>query len=500
MSYHTLNPTRTQWLQPVGLRLKRAIDRNPVLRVAVLGTLNGITSLLLLSPAITLASASLTAVWLYGHIHGPLDWFVTEVLCALALAAGWVTLQQYLTPSRQPGGVNLDEQQSPELFSMLERRLAHFHVTPPSRILLTEDAKLAIRQIPRHVLPFGYKTVLTIGAPLLFFLSHDLFRLALAGAVAAQARKQQGLRGWIARRSEDWPQMIDALRHRPSLAARLLLPALKRLNAWNIALGHELRTELQQDAGRWVADHVDEQQAEQLLASQVLAEIYLRRQYWPMIMKAADRCPAPVVKPFSHFELLLGKTLNRENANRWLLQAQTSRNSHNALRDLLAGLGLERLVWSGLPEQPAALRLLTGGLLKALDQVWQTRIQSEWDEHHARFQHDLKRFEQLRQHHAEQSLHGEPAMRYIQLAEQLVDKDQLAVICQSVCSTNRNDAALNFACGRQLVEAGHARDGCEVLQRAAELDNSLAHRAHAIINEQNCAWLNEVSDENKASA
>jgi hypothetical protein len=219
-----------------------------------------------------------------------------------------------------------------------------------------------------------------------------------------------------------------------------------------------------------------------------------------MIMKAADRCPSPVVKPFSHFELLLGKTLNQETSNRWLLKAQTCTNDNSELCDLLAGLGVEGLSWSGLPEQSACKSLLSRDALKALDRDWQTRIQPEWDEHHSRFQHDLKRFKQLQQQHTAQALHGEPAMRYIQLAKQLVDTDEVAQICQSICECNRSDAALNFACGRQLAKSGYIQDGFSALQRAADLDRSLAHRAHAIINEQNRAWINEDARAHKAQA
>lgn len=500
MHDQALNSPYTRRQHPVGLRIKRILDRNPALRLAVLGILNGAASLMLLSPAITLASASLSAVWLYHHINGPLDWFFTEVLCVLALVSGWAAVQQYLTRPRAPEGIRLEEQDCPELFAMLERRTAHFNVSALDQVILTDAAGLSIRRLPHSVFPFGHKTILTLGAPLLFFLSRDLFRLALAGTVAAHARKQRGLRGWIIRRCEDWPQLIEALQNRPGLLARLFLPVLHHLNALNTLLGQELRAELRQDAGQWVAEHSDEQQAEQLLAVQILTGLYLQRQYWPMIMKAADRCPSPVVKPFSHFELLLGKTLNRDTANRWLLQAQTSSPDNSELRDLLAGLGLERLSWSGLPETPAITGLVSGHILKALDRDWQTRIQSAWDEHHARFQHDLKRFDQLRQQHTEQPLHGEPAMRYVELAEQLVDTDELAEICLSVSKSNRSDAALNFACGRRLIEAGHARAGCEALQRAAELDQSLAHRAHAMINQQNCAWLNKAPESHKAQA
>ncbi|VAW77219.1 diguanylate cyclase/phosphodiesterase (GGDEF & EAL domains) with PAS/PAC sensor(s) [hydrothermal vent metagenome] len=500
MQSQALNNPLIHWLQPVGVRLKRAVDRNPSLRLAVLGLLNGAASLLLLSPAITLVSASMAAVWLYGHIQGPLDWFAAEVLCALALVAGWVTLQQYLTQPKCPEGVALNECDSPQIFGMLERRVTHFHIPAQDDVVLTDEAKLDIHLVPKHAFPFGHKHILAIGSPLLFFLSQDLFRLALAGAAAAHAQRQRGLRGWIIRCCGDWPQLIDALQSRPSIATRLFVPLLQNLDALNETLGHELRMELQQDSSRWISEQTDEQQAEQLLASQVLADLYLRHQYWPMIMKAADRCPTPVVKPFSHFELLLEKTLNQETANRWLLQAQTCSSDNGELRDLLAGLGLERLVWSGLPEQSASTKLLGSDSLKALDNDWQTRIQPEWDEHHSRFQHDLKRLNQLKQQHAERALHGESALRYIRLAEQLLDADEIGKACQSICDSNRSDAVLNFACGRQLIASGHAEAGCEALQRAAELDRAFARRAHAIINEQNRAWLREDVVNRKARA
>jgi len=491
MQDQALNNPLSHWLQPVGTRIRRAIERHPPLRLAALAVLNGGTSLLLLTPALMVVGASLAAVWLSRNTHGPLDWFMVEVLGALALAAAGISVQQYLTRPRQAEGIVLDPQQSPQLFGMLERRVAHFQLQPPDEVRLTDAAELAVHEIPHCALPFGHRRILRVGAPLLFFLSGELFRLALAGAVAAQSRKQRGFNGWILRRCDDWPQLIDAFRRRPGLTARLFCPLLQQVTALNEILCRELRAEQQQSTGRWVAKHADTQQAEHLLASQVLARLYLKRQYWPMIMKAADRCPTPVVKPFSHFGLLLNKTLNRDTATRWLLQAQTCNPDNRELRDLLAGLGMERLDWPGLPQRTASDRLLSADILKALDSDWQQRVQPQWDEHHARFQHDLKRFKQLQQQHAAQPLHGELAMRYVQLAKRLVDSDKATTICTSICATNRSDAALQFACGCQLVEAGQARAGCEALQRAAELDRSLAHRAHALINKQNRAWLDE---------
>jgi hypothetical protein len=56
---------------------------------------------------------------------------------------------------------------------------------------------------------------------------------------------------------------------------------------------------------------------------------------------------------------------------------------------------------------------------------------------------------------------------------------------------NPDNADICYASGREMLACGHSKEGYEALQRASELDRSLAIRAHALINEHKQAWLKE---------
>jgi hypothetical protein len=59
---------------------------------------------------------------------------------------------------------------------------------------------------------------------------------------------------------------------------------------------------------------------------------------------------------------------------------------------------------------------------------------------------------------------------------------------------NPDNADICYASGREMLACGYSQEGYEALQRASELDRSLAIRAHALINEHKQAWLKEGND------
>jgi hypothetical protein len=229
------------------------------------------------------------------------------------------------------------------------------------------------------------------------------------------------------------------------------------------------------------------------LASQVVASSFLDQQYWPMIFKASERCPTPVVKPFSHFELILERILTEDTAKRWLLQAQASRDvRHLGLRDLLAVLGIDHLQWSKLPERNAFHAIFKSkAILKNLDQYWQTMVTSEWNERHTGFRKEKTRFDKLQKRAQLQNLRGDSALHYIQLATSFLDKEESIAVFLSTYKGNLDDAEICYASGREMLACGYSEVGYEALQRASELDSSLALRAHALINEHKHAWLTQ---------
>jgi len=199
-----------------------------------------------------------------------------------------------------------------------------------------------------------------------------------------------------------------------------------------------------------------------------------------------------VVKAFSHLPLLLNKTLNQQLSERWLIQSQAASEQQTGVRDLLADLRIEHLSWSGLPQPNAFDELfVSSSILKQLDRFWQRNIEPEWRRRHALFQSDQIRFKQLQKKDAEFGLRGESALRYVKLAPNFLDLTDTISVYHNIYSNNRDDAKVCFAAGLSLLRAGAIEEGSSALQRAAELDSSLARRARTLIKEHRRAWVND---------
>lgn len=481
------------WLNPLGKGLKRAAEGSNRVHLLLLFVLNLVGNALLLSPLLAGAGAVALALSLSQQISGPLDWFVVEVLCAFSLFSGYLTLQLFKIRSRTADGLPLQRAQAPDLYAMLERRIARFRAGRVDRVVLTTRAELRIETTPCWPLPQRHNATLHIGAPLLFFLSPAQFRLALAGAVTQQAFKHRSLSGWLTQCIQDWNSIHTTLSGQNSLYTRLLRQPALWIAYLMQMIGTDLQGECQQRQNRWIRQNSDEETLIKYLSNCVVAHEFLDRQYWPMIYKAAERSSKPVVRPFSHFELLVERILNPQAAKRWLLQAQAaSSDSSLDLREQLADLGLDHLSWNQLPEQSAFKVFFDSNqALKQLDQYWQQRIEPEWDRRHAAFQKDLKRFQQLQENAKQRKLRGSSALNYIQLAVRFLEPEQHAAVLEEVYQSNLDDAAVCFACGQELLDTDHAAQGMTALEHAAELDATLANRAHALINQSKRNFFKE---------
>jgi hypothetical protein len=288
----------------------------------------------------------------------------------------------------------------------------------------------------------------------------------------------------------DWSMILAALKSRNNLLARLLTRPLSAITASADRLSTPLRTDWRLQQGRWLHDNSNEKNTVDYLASQVVAAAFMEKQYWPMILKSAERCPTPVVKAFSHLPLLLEKTLNPSLAERWLLQAQAAVDaSESGIRDLLAELRIDHLNWPGLPHPNAFSALFkSAGVLKQLDGCWQQDIEPEWRQLHTHFQNDQARFQQLHSRAEENGLRDESALRYLKLSTRFLKPADALAACRRVYASNRDDPRVCFATGLALLRTGGGQEGVQALQRAADLEPALANRAHALINEHSQSW------------
>jgi len=493
MGHQVIGEQASLWLEPVGRRLRRALARSARLRLAIIGVTSVSGTLLLLSPATILVFAGACIVYLSNHIQGPLDLFIIATLVAVSLLAVFVCVQLSLIKPLGPDGIDLTKEAEPELFAMLERRVSHFRTGAINRVVLCTDAQLRIDATPRLPLPFFRTYSLCVGAPLMFFLSHGQFRLALAGTIGTSVRGQNGLTGWIRQSPQDWSGIVEALEHDVSFSARLMIQPARWIASATATLSSDLNTDVQQAQGRWVLENADEQAAMDFLASQVVACAFLDKLYWPMIYKTAQRSASPVAHPFSYLPLLLRRLLDVEQSKRWLLQAQAGNDSgQTGLRDILASLNLDHLSWPGLPAQNAYSSVFRSpDPLKTLDKHWQRNVETDWKRRYKRFQQDRKRFERLHHEAGAETLHGDSAARYVKLAKRFLDKTDVVSAYLSVYHNNLNDAGLCMLCGQELLASGHSREGYAALQRACELEPALSHRAQDLMRGHREAWLYE---------
>jgi hypothetical protein len=484
--------------------LNRLLRRSPTLRATALLALHTSGCLLMLAAPLGLLSAAGGAIYISSHLEGPLDWFLVEVLTAAALFSAYLCLQLSLLRPDTPRGVRIGEAVAPALFVSLAHRVAHFRIRPVRHVLLTTDTSLHIVATPVLPVPLLHRYTLCIGAPITFFFDRNQFGLALAGTVAAAAESQSRLTGRLLQASDDWPVILAALEIRDNLLARLLAPSLRMIAATAARLSEPLRTDWRQQQGRWLRQYSDERNTADYLANQIVAAAFMEKQYWPMVLKSAERSPTPVVKAFSHLPLLLGKILNPSLAERWLLQAQTAGEAaQSGIRDLLAEVQLDHLSWSGLPEPNTFSAMFKSTtVLKQLDTRWQEDIEPEWRRLHAAYQEDQMRFRQLQKRAENDALRDESALRYLKLSARFLKPADALAACRRVYGTNSDDPRVCFAAGLSMLRLGAGQEGIQALQRAADLDPSLANRVHALINEHRQAWAHPErrEDENRRVA
>ncbi|MGW8309617.1 MAG: hypothetical protein ACWGNB_01020 [Thiogranum sp.] len=475
-------------------------NASPALRNAALLLVHVWGCTLMLSAPLISVTTAVTALYLGYQALGPLDAFLALALAVISVLSARFSARLLTLRPAAPAGVQVDPQQAPELMSMLARRSKHFKVKPPAQVMLTTKTELLVVATPVRAFPVCHQYHLCVGAPLLFFLDREQFGLALAAAIAASARRQSQLTGWLDQACDDWPQIIEALEQTDDVLARLLVGPLRHVNRTAARLGSALN-DWRREQAHWLLVHSDEHKTSNYLASQIVASTFLDRQYWPMILKTAERCPTPVVKAFSHLPLLLDRTLTDELAARWLLQARSATDRYFAdTRDLLAELQLDELPWSGLPE-PGAFKLMFGygAVLKRLDSLWQQEVEPEWRRCHSDFQRDRLRFEQLQKRAAGTGLRDESALRYIDLAPRFLDQTDTLAAYRKVYAANRDDARVCFAAGTAMLHASDSREGYKALQRAADIDPSLADRARALIEEHRSAWVHQRTDSDQTA-
>lgn len=435
-------------------------------------------------PALTL-TASGAAIWMFFSAATPLEWLIMELLAATAATGLLASADLLLVRPPAPQGIRLKQKQAPELFAMIRRRTDTFGLAPVDRVLLIEEPRLELVLTPGRGFPGATEQTLLIGWPLLSFLSVKQFRVALRAVLGQWSGRRNRCTGFIYRQHAFWTGLRQHYMHRTFPAAWLLRKPICLFSSYFERQAAELIRMQRLDQDFYALEVTDEEQVLALIAAEVLGAAFMEKKFWPMIFAAAERTPDPVVKPFTNFNAVMDRTLYKEDADRWLLQALAAEDKHGhiSLRERLAVLGYSELHWPGLPQQ-AALDILFGrhwqAIAAQLDHNWQQSVQQAWTDRHWRFRQDQDQFYALQQKAAREAITGATAIRYLRLAEQFLKQDELLALCKRLLRVNRTHADVCFQCGKQLLAAADD-DGIRAIEIAMQLDKTYTTQGNRLI-------------------
>ncbi len=440
--------------------------------------------LLISVPLLTILAIS-TASWLFFIAATPFEWLAMEA-CALLGSIGMLaSLDLILAKPARPAGLELKHKQAPELFAIIKRRCNQFGLPPIDRVLITESPAIELIITPRRALPGAYTQTLLIGWPLLSFLSFNQFRVALRGVVGQWAGTRLWNTGTICRQVAYWQGLRQHYSSRNFPAAWLLKrPITGFANYLESKAGEISRTQILAH-DQLALEVTDDRHVLALIAAEALGKTFLENKYWPMIFAAAERTADPIVKPFTNLNAIMDRTLHREEADRWLLQAVAAGNKaqHCSLRERLAALGYNELRWTCLPSQPAMEALFARQwqtIAGQLDAHWQDNVHQEWTDRHWRFCQSQDQFHTLQQQATTENITGAAAIRYARLAEQFLPKDEMVALCKRLLRVNRTRADVCFQCGKQILEAG-SDDGIRAIEIAIQIDPNYTSQGNTLI-------------------
>ncbi len=481
------------WAQALGGQLdpQRLADQTP--RV-YLGVLNGFAFIgYAFVFSIPLLSLLAGGYWISGTLRSGTSLYDFELIASstLFLGLGWTSIEILLLQARPVNGVRLSAKDYPHLFGMIKRRVAKFNAPAIDAVRLTEDCDVRVLRTPRNGFLVSQHNTLCIGAPLLYLLNSEQFRVALRCSIGEFSGHKDPNLAELVNLRNSWQQYERVLQGRRSPGAWLLRAFVAWYNPLFQSLSAEAARRHALSRDLYATEVVKDIDVLTMIAAEQVGQQFLEKRFWPTLLKAAERYPKPNARPFSDFEALIRRTLVKREAERWIIQLLTITEFPNAdqptLNQRIAALGYDQLHFISLPEDPAVHSVLGAACepaLKRLDKQWRSHISRQWQRLHKEEQREKQRFERLHERFHEHRLEGDAAIKYARMAHKYLEPEAAIEALQGLIERNPDDAEVLFQLGRLLLENGK-QDGLRAVERSIALDKAYAARATPLISEFN---------------
>ncbi|WP_420128836.1 hypothetical protein [Longimicrobium sp.] len=396
-------------------------------------------------------------------------WVLTAVL-------GPILLEALSLSVPAPRGMVLARTEAPALWAEIERIRGAVGAPAPHQVLIGEEGRISVQQVPRLGVLGFYRTYLIIGLPLAAALTAGEFSAVLARELGLASGRggRAGLWAWRAR--EAWTWVLEGLRDEREPTLRVFRAFVRWYAPFLDARTAVLRREHEFEADRRAARVAGPGALAAALCRLGVVERFLAQVFWPGVMRRTTEAPTPA--PADVFRRILDGAPGagaHPLASAWLADgvghATQAGNPHPSLADRLVALD----VTPALPPasaHPVAADVFLGGhaarLADRLGRKWAETHQYNWRKEQDEHLRTTQRLAELESRAAGEPLPGPEARERIRLTERLHGGGVAVPLIRGFLDA-ADDAEMRLLLGKLLLDAGDEA-GLAHLKRAMSLD------------------------------
>ncbi|HEY6897133.1 MAG TPA: M48 family metallopeptidase [Rhodocyclaceae bacterium] len=401
------------------------------------------------------------------------------------VSTGIAALRALWVPMGSPEGRQLQPDEAPKLFELVEKIRAKTGGPKASKILLLDELNAAVCQVRRHGMFGAMENYLLIGMPLAMALSPEQFAAVLAHEYGHFAGGHSAFSAWVYRTRAVWSRFKSHLAERNDVLTAVSSTFIRHYFPYFDATTFALRRQNEFDADAVSAGTVGAQHAANALIELSLKERFLQGEFWPGLYRMADTSSQPPWLPYARMASAMRAGMDRDGkAREWLEDATKPYtqyyDSHPSLADRLRAFGIH-------PKVPPAFRVSAAEyflqpafptLVAELDKAWLKSINQGWQGRYQAAEAGRQRIAELEAKGNEKAANEWLALGHLQ--EDFVSQDAALASFQNAAKRAPHVAQAHYLVGRILCSRLD-ESGIPAMEKSLSQDKSYGLLA--------CRWV-----------
>jgi len=471
-------------------KLEKYAEENPKgyeFRVAALGALGYayfgvllLTFLLVPLGIIVLLFFVPQLLWIVIKFLGKLVWLIAIGFLSV-FGTIWNFLKSFLTKIPAPEGFELDREEVPQLYKLVEETSDYLKSPRPQHILLSEDFNAAVVTLPKYGV-FGKRTYLILGLPLLQAISPEQLRAVLAHEIGHISEKHGSYSTWVYGLQESWGRFLASQEEEGHKLSFLYEKFLNWYFPYFGAYSFVLRRRHEREADSYAVQFVGAKPLGEALINLEIKSLNLSQKFWKDVLDEAGREQTPPKEFFTRMATAFRES-NKPQDLMHLSKAVAINtgysDSHPSLSERLRTIGY----WKNgdLPELPeevsetAAQKYFGRSeekYVKIFNDLWQERVRDEWKKRHEYLLEAEKRIGELNEKAQTETLSKEELFEKAKLVSERYGQNDALPILREILALEPENADANFGIGSILLSE-EDESGIAYIEKAMNADRTL---------------------------